>query len=250
MSENVPFGAYHRDEEDGPPAIPARSLEGDTPAVDPSIWFGSQPFMDFDAFSSADGFALFDPRGASNNLDGGVSEYFTSLNTIATVHQTTVQNELQLERTQPATKYVNRLGYLLDENPFGVPSTSNLTPPLEDRHTDSHTLVSSDTQHPNRAPSSRKSGPPTKTKRQRKRKRGHERAQINIQLDQGAGRRNASTLFAVHYGVRTEIENRFFALLMKENFFPNTNEADVMLIAILNDMGHCESRRFPTIIRN
>ena len=96
-----------------------------------------------------------------------------------------------------------------------------------------------------RAP--RKPVPPTTIRRQTKRRKSEH--QVKIQLDEAVGRRDASKLFSVQLGVLTEIENRFFASLIQNNFFPTTDEAEAMLIAVLTAMGRREFRNLRTIFQ-
>jgi hypothetical protein len=172
---------------------------------------------------------------------GGLLDY---LYAIAPLDHTTAPNELEPMPTDMA-----KLQTLLYFDQPTLPQGSNPTQweqqEPENRNRDFQL---------SRAPSTtqrsapRKSGQPTAVKRQKKRKHTHA-TQIKIQIEQATGTRDPSMLFTSRYDNRQEIEDRFFAVLMRDDFFPNIVEGEAMLVGVLNEMGYCESRYLPLFVQ-
>jgi hypothetical protein len=236
--------AYHRDrEEDGTPAVPVLS-DGNRLLTYQDVWFGYQPATDGLLLGTEPlTFSESNPMGASSGSNG---HYFALTNEIAAANQTTVRNELHGNwEPTPDLEYTHALAHLLDM-PVPSASSSTMTQPLGGGDTDGVTPGSSNTKRQRRV---RKAGP--KVMGPQKRKYADKGKQMKIVLHKAARRRNALRLFAVVEDIRREIENQFFAILMRDNFFPDTNQADTILLGILDNMGHCESRlRTLTFIRS
>jgi hypothetical protein len=66
-------------------------------------------------------------------------------------------------------------------------------------------------------------------------------------MEHAKGRSNALSVFGASFDVMTEIEARFFTILMAENFFPDTNQVKDILKNILTAMKRSEFRRPHTI---
>jgi hypothetical protein len=227
MSDNVNFSEYagyhdwNRDQPLDTPALP----QG---APHHSSLFGYPQYSNFDVSLSNEGFGLSDP-GESSDIAGGLSDYL--------VHTTTPSDHT----TDPNKRHMALMQTMLRFDQSTLPQGFNPTQwesqEPENRNRDFHlSLAPSTTQRS--AP--RKSGQSTVVKRQKKRKHTHA-TQIKIKIEEATGTRDPSKLFTSRYDNRQEIEDRFFAVLMRDDFFPDIVAGEAMLVGVLNDMGFCES---------
>jgi len=224
MSDNIPLSEYYRDEEqERPPAIAAYS-DGRAPHV-----FHTGSRFAYSNLPSTGDLAFFglasllpDPGASSSGTQADLDEYFRAVD---------ATNPVELESDLDE---MSRLQNILYFDQSTTAQTQLQHQELEDHNTGfALSPVPSTTQNPAR--SSNEPAP-----KRKKRKHKHAGNQVRIRHTEGTGTRKPSLLFALRYDNRPEIEIRFFAALMQDDFFPDVAAADAMLVSVLREMGFCE----------